>query len=50
MPIYEYRCANCNKVNEFSVGVGQEEAEIKCKYCGSEKMTRMISAPCSYIK
>lgn len=45
MPIYEYRCAKCSKVSEFLVGVGQEETEIKCKYCGSEEMTRMISAP-----
>jgi putative FmdB family regulatory protein len=44
MPIYEYRCVQCNKVSEFLVGVGQEETEIKCKYCGSREMTRMISA------
>jgi putative FmdB family regulatory protein len=45
MPIYEYRCAKCDKVSEFLVGVGKEKSEIKCKYCGSEDMTRIISAP-----
>lgn len=44
MPIYEYRCAKCDKVSEFLVGVGQEKTEIKCKYCGSEDVHRIISA------
>lgn len=44
MPIYEYRCADCNKVSEFLVGVGQEKTEIMCKYCDSTEMTRIISA------
>jgi len=44
MPIYEYRCAKCHRVSEFLVGVGQEETEIKCRYCGSKELNKMISA------
>jgi putative FmdB family regulatory protein len=44
MPIYEYRCTKCRRVSEFLVGVGQEENEIKCKYCGSKELNKMISA------
>jgi putative FmdB family regulatory protein len=45
MPIYEYKCAKCGKISEFLVGVGQEETLIKCKYCSSEEMVKLISAP-----
>lgn len=44
MPIYEYRCEKCGEVSEFLVGVGQEDTTIICKYCGSEDLTKMISA------
>jgi len=43
MPIYEYKCKNCGKVNEFLVGVGQENVEIKCNWCGSKELEKIFS-------
>ena len=43
MPIYEYKCLDCGKVSDFLEGVIQTETEKKCKYCGSKKLSRMLS-------
>lgn len=43
MPIYEYRCADCGKISDFLEGIGQEEIEKECKYCGSKQLNRMLS-------
>ena len=44
MPIYEYRCKDCSKVSEFLVGVGQGDSEIKCKFCKSKNLEKIISS------
>jgi len=44
MPIYEYRCKKCQKVSEFLIGVSQSKVEIKCKYCGSNELDKIISS------
>ena len=44
MPLYEYRCAKCDRISEFLVGVGKGKTEIKCEHCGSEEMIKVISA------
>jgi len=43
MPIYEYVCEACGKVSEFLVGVGQGEATISCKHCGSSHVKQQLS-------
>jgi putative FmdB family regulatory protein len=43
MPIYEYLCKACGKVSEFLVGVGQGEATIRCRYCGSSHVNQKLS-------
>ena len=43
MPIYEYKCANCGKINEFLEGVGQGEEEKICKFCGSKQLVKIFS-------
>ncbi|MGC8979704.1 FmdB family zinc ribbon protein [Caldisericum sp.] len=43
MPIYEYRCVKCGKVTEFIEGIGQDDVEKKCKYCGSIQLTKILS-------
>jgi len=42
MPIYEYRCEKCGQMNEFLV-LKREEA-LHCKQCGSEDLTKLLSA------
>lgn len=44
MPIYEYRCEQCDKVSEFLVAIGDDIAELRCKHCGSKELRRMISS------
>ena len=45
MPIYEYRCENCGKINEvFQKGL-EPETPITCSNCGSANLTRLISIP-----
>ncbi|MFA4984902.1 MAG: zinc ribbon domain-containing protein [Candidatus Omnitrophota bacterium] len=43
MPIYEYRCRECGKTNEFLVGVGSDKAEIRCSFCKSTKLDKLFS-------
>lgn len=43
MPIYEYRCHDCGKTSELLVGMTQDDREVRCKYCGSNKMDKMLS-------
>ncbi len=43
MPIYEYRCQHCGKKSEFLTFKVSDKVEAVCRYCGSEKMQRLIS-------
>lgn len=42
MPIYEYRCCNCE--NEFETLVSVSAPHAQCPDCGSEQLTRELSA------
>ncbi len=43
MPIYEYKCKNCDKISEFLIGVNQDKPEIKCEFCGSKELEKIFS-------
>lgn len=44
MPIYEYRCENCNaRISIFAQGF-KESSGLKCPRCGSENLTRLFSS------
>jgi putative FmdB family regulatory protein len=43
MPIYEYRCAECGKKFEVLVRRTEEESSLRCPYCNSASMKRLIS-------
>ncbi len=43
MPIYEFKCLKCEEFFELILMNKNEEAELKCPECGSEKFERVIS-------
>ena len=46
MPMYDYRCKNCDEVFEelvYSSTVSDDE--VKCPKCGQNKSVRLLSAP-----
>ncbi len=43
MPIYEFRCLKCQELSEFLFTATDDQAEIKCKHCGSEELDRVLS-------
>ena len=42
MPIYEYRCADCQ--SQFETLVRNSAESVTCKQCGSENLQKLISA------
>jgi putative FmdB family regulatory protein len=44
MPIYEFKCLDCNEVLEILFVRSDDSAEIRCKACGSEHLERILSA------
>ena len=42
MPIYEYRCRDCNVTFEMLVRAG---TVVTCPHCGSASLDKLISAP-----
>ena len=44
MPIYEFRCNNCGKVNRFSYSYSEyDDAQPRCSKCESSDLKRLIS-------
>ncbi len=43
MPIYEYRCLDCGKRTNFLFLKRDEKRELKCRWCGSTRLERVIS-------
>lgn len=43
MPIYSYICKDCGEKFDLLVGVTVEKEELRCKKCGSKKITKEIS-------
>ena len=42
MPLYDYRCETCGKVNEILVNGNSEPPN--CSYCGGANLKKLISA------
>lgn len=47
MPLYEYKCFNCEKVFivAFSLSEWERGAIVRCPACDSKDVRRLISAP-----
>ena len=43
MPIYEFRCLNCNEINEFLFVTSNDAKEMACPQCGSLELERVMS-------
>ena len=43
MPIFEFKCQDCEEYNEILVMNKQEEVEIACSKCGSGNLERILS-------
>ncbi len=43
MPIFEFKCLDCDKYMEILVMNKQEEVEMACSGCGSGNLERILS-------
>ena len=43
MPIFEFKCMDCDEYQEILVMNKQEEVEIACPQCGSGNLERILS-------
>jgi len=44
MPIFEFKCQNCDEYMEILVMNKQDEVEMVCPKCGSGNLERILSA------
>ena len=44
MPIYSYRCRDCQEKFDLLVGVTSKAAEQKCPKCGSQNIDKTLTA------
>ncbi|MBT4511125.1 MAG: zinc ribbon domain-containing protein [Chloroflexi bacterium] len=44
MPIYEYRCENCESKTSVFVRTVSSPVDAACSSCGSKEMTRLITS------
>jgi putative FmdB family regulatory protein len=44
MPIYEYKCKDCNKEFELLTTSAKDHQNIQCPACKSTNVTKLISA------
>jgi putative FmdB family regulatory protein len=49
MPIYEYLCSGCGKVNEKLQKVN-DPAPARCEECGSKKLAKLVSRSAFQLK
>ncbi len=43
MPIYEFRCMQCNHCFEFLTRSSDDMVELKCEKCASTELERVVS-------
>ena len=44
MPVYEYRCAECNSVSSKLVYSWSSDRPVECRECGGTDMERIMSS------
>lgn len=43
MPVFEFRCLDCQKKFSDLVGMTADSADSKCPHCGSNRNTKLVS-------
>ncbi|PIE67174.1 MAG: FmdB family transcriptional regulator [Deltaproteobacteria bacterium] len=43
MPIYEFKCMDCDQYNERLIMKKEDEIEMVCTHCGSGNLERILS-------
>jgi putative FmdB family regulatory protein len=46
MPLYEYRCEACGRMQEHLVRTDEQPA---CSECGSPQLAKLLSAPVAHV-
>ncbi len=44
MPIYEYKCNDCDAVFELLTTTSEDNKKVHCSKCNSDNVTKLISA------
>jgi putative FmdB family regulatory protein len=44
MPIYEYQCPECGRIQEVLIAPGDRDDAIPCDRCGASQAQRVLSA------
>lgn len=44
MPIYEYKCKNCENLFDVFQAIGASSENLNCPSCGEPKLDRIFSA------
>ncbi len=44
MPIYEYKCSDCNSIFEVLTTSSKDAEKVQCNKCKSEKVSKVLSA------
>lgn len=50
MPIYEFRCEKCGRINVRSLPISSKQDTVVCEKCGEYKAKRMISSSTFVLK
>lgn len=48
MPLYEYKCTDCDRPFELLVASPALADSVVCRYCGSDSVRRLISSFASH--
>jgi putative FmdB family regulatory protein len=44
MPIYHYKCQDCQNEFDYLVGVTKDSKELKCTECGSRRVNKTLGS------
>lgn len=50
MPLYEYRCENCERQFEATQSIHARQEDTVCPHCKAQKATRLLSSFASKVR